>query len=710
MDTSSSNTDATEDELDIDPIETDPNLDSDLDLDSDDVSPVVKRRRVVIDLNVDNTTSNDIEPETIVLLSKYGVDATNLNDYQLSAVPALVRGLKSLNSFQDEIILECLTRGSGGLSLVMGSGKTLVSLVLGLVYLMRNPLENYPSNPYLFVASITLVSSCMYEIERWFGKTLRYQVLQTLPNRKTSQFRLDPKTHVLLVTHPILSRLYSTNGLLRQNLERTVDRDERGFIRFKEYQVIARPVLNTDVGQGVVMSRPWSCFIVDEAQEYSNVESDKCKAAMCIVAKHRWLLSGTMIVEPKVTNILGYYCMLNWPGIPRNIPDLNELIFRRPKGYYYVNPDTAVQRAFEGLKATMVHRDVNPHFNPPVMNKQIVSHSLTPDEAKVYTVFKNVINELNLRLARHARDLQQRIVNPTQEQLNEIERLQREAAEFRAGLMSMITYLRECLVCPMIPMASISLKMANMESRDIVSRLLNDEINKQQLRDYLENPDSMYSSRVRMFLDTLSSQKHANERILVFSSFRTTVDLLLNLGPKACNESGTGGGGDGAANGERKFFTIESRDKMDKRIATLKQYADSPNGIMIGTYDIMANGLNLQCASTVICIDFWWNSSKTTQGTARVNRMGQTAKVINVYFFTSNTTLEQALFKKQRDKNDIISDLMTGTSDKGIHKVSIKELVKILNSTDENHSLATSIYMGGGNGGSSISSSSSGST
>ena len=42
------------------------------------------------------------------------------------------RGASKLNKFQLDILKECAMKKSGGLSLPMGSGKTLISLVLGL--------------------------------------------------------------------------------------------------------------------------------------------------------------------------------------------------------------------------------------------------------------------------------------------------------------------------------------------------------------------------------------------------------------------------------------------------------------------------------------------------------------------------------------------------------------------------------------------------
>jgi SNF2 family DNA or RNA helicase len=74
------------------------------------------------------------------------------------------------------------------------------------------------------------------------------------------------------------------------------------------------------------------------------------------------------------------------------------------------------------------------------------------------------------------------------------------------------------------------------------------------------------------------------------------------------------------------------------------------NGILLLTYQVGANGLNLQCSNTVLLLDFWWNTGKINQAIARVLRYGQEAKKINIYYFTSNTGIEKILFDKQQAK------------------------------------------------------------
>ena len=74
-----------------------------------------------------------------------------------------------LSNFQQEIINECIEKGSGGLSLPMGTGKTIISLHVAL--------QQCPDRPIIVVASKTLLPSWESEIKKFFGTSSEYQIL-----------------------------------------------------------------------------------------------------------------------------------------------------------------------------------------------------------------------------------------------------------------------------------------------------------------------------------------------------------------------------------------------------------------------------------------------------------------------------------------------------------------------------------------------------
>jgi SNF2 family DNA or RNA helicase len=556
-----------------------------------------------------------------------------------------------LDDFKIKIFDECIAKGSGGMSLPMGTGKTLISILVGLKQTEGGP-------PILYIASKTLISSAISEVRKWFGNSLPYQVMQSSKN--LGKWTLLPDTRLVLVSDPLISKCFKQYNL-QPALEELVNRDR--FVTYKRYRVISKPLIKIRVGMGILMSIRWGCLIVDEAQKYTDHNTLACKGIMCIVSKHRWLLSGTLFDEPKAERILGYYCMLNYPIYERSLPAVSDLIYR----------SRGRNQKYEGLKPSLVFREQNESFKLPTTNKQIVSHTLADNEQKVYLVLKAVINNMASRIKALAlQGNYARYYRPTQEQREQLERYKSESAIFRSGLLTMITYLRQSLVCPLLPLATISLKMADVGERDLVSKMLMDEFVKHNLMDYMSDERSIVSTRMAKVMETLDA--HPNEKVLVFTSYRTTVDLFIHFIPK-----------------NRRVFTLEAKNSMERRGEIIEEFRKTENGVLISTYDIMANGLNLQFATTVLIVDFWWNAGKTTQSIARILRMGQLADTVNVYFFTSNTAIEQALFKKQLDKLKMANDLMDGQTSKGMGSVRVIDLIKFLNAK-ENVDMIQQVY------------------
>ena len=117
---------------------------------------------------------------------------------------------------------------------------------------------------------------------------------------------------------------------------------------------------------------------------------------------------------------------------------------------------------------------------------------------------------------------------------------------------------------------------------------------------------------------------------------------------------------------------------IKQRGDVIKEFEKSNDTVLFLSYDLGAEGLNLQCSHTVLIVDFWWNTSKTKQAIARVLRFGQQSKVVNIYFFTSNTGIEKALFEKQIDKEIITKELETGPIQSSVRKLKIDDLLKII--------------------------------
>lgn len=134
------------------------------------------------------------------------------------------------------------------------------------------------------------------------------------------------------------------------------------------------------------------------------------------------------------------------------------------------------------------------------------------------------------------------------------------------------------------------------------------------------------------------------------------------------------------------MYTISGSDSMQKRGDILEQFKKENNAILFLTYAIGAEGLNLQSAQTVLLLDFYWNDGKTKQAIARVFRMGQLSKTVDVYYFVSNTAIEKAVFTKHCEKLKVLEEIQSGNMKSKVSTIKMKDIINLIE-TQENKEL-----------------------
>ena len=524
----------------------------------------------------------------------------------------------NLTPFQQAIANEAEekidARGGLGLSLPMGTGKTILSLYLALRELQLRT-DDHPE-PILCICSKTLLSTWTAELQKFFGSTFPYEVLH---QEWTDLTTWTPKQGTLLVlTTPAVARKSYIDSRIGEKYTRIEFINPRfPILSVRHYTDPDQPFGNVGYGYGLVHSRKWSNLIVDEADAYTNIECAQNMAIASISARKRWLMSGTLFHEPVPRRVLGYLLMLNDKRYEKTLPNIERLM-------YDYNPRAS---PFRGLAETTVRRTKNEdaaHVHERV-ESFIVTHGRTHDETLVHVAMRNVIRELHGK----AHDLL----------LTDEER-----KKYSAYVMAMLTYLRQALICPVLPIATIALKIANAET-DLGKQELNltfqNAINQLHLTPALDSLDFVFSSRLRAVMDKII--ENADRRIAVFTCFRRALLLLQHY----LHESGF------------RVFCVTGNMTSARRSKELQDFLTAPEGILLLTYDVGANGLNLQAASCVMLMDFWWNAGKTQQAVARVVRRGQQQDV-RVYYFTSDTGLERIILEKQKSKLRDMEQLLLG--------------------------------------------------
>ena len=516
----------------------------------------------------------------------------------------------------------------------MGSGKTLLSLVVAL--------KQSENKPILVVCSKSLITNWECEIDKFFDNSLNYVVLH---HKNLDNFVLN-NIKLILTTPEVLSKCYKLHNIKSKFvIEEKREVDDYMFLKntLNVYNKVEKPFLNNKTGTSFLYSTTFGCYIIDEAQKFTKISSRRCQALCSVYSKNRWLLSGTMFDEPVTERILGYYIMLNHPTFPRTLPD-TEL--------YIKSVD------FKGLKNTLVHREKNIQFIPPKVNKIVVSHNLYREEGQIYMTLKNTLHILKDTI---------RVLKINQDKDG--------VRKFTSYMLAMVTYLRQGIVIPLLPVSNIMLDIYDYKNNSELSIILNDQFKNLQLYNWLNNQNSAKSSRITEVLKTINN--HKDEKLVLFTCFRTSVDMLKYYIT------------------DRKVLVIDSNMSIQTRGDVISEFQDditpeNKSTVLLLTYDIGAEGLNLQCAHTVLIVDFWWNIGKTNQAIARILRYGQKSNVVNIYFYTSNTGVEKALFTKQQDKQIIMDELLIGYKKSKIQKLNMDEILSLIEK-NENKDMIYSI-------------------
>lgn len=520
-----------------------------------------------------------------------------------------------MNSFQVEILKEAIVKKNGGMCLPMGTGKTLLSIVLAL----KQSVEAGERNPILIVVSKTLIESWVNEIRKFFKESLKFTIFHTDYSTELGDLT---GINAVITTPETITKHYKLEDIQRFLVV-------RGSI-INYFPPHVEPFLEDS--QSGLFSIKWAVLLVDEMQTFTNIQSTRCEAMISICATNVWGLSGTMFAEPNAKRLLGYFLMIRAENFPNNLPEATAMIRNRD---------------FQGIAHSIVFRESNEAFVAPKVNSVIVENTLSAEEQKIYLSMKDALDQVS-KMAKQYKRLENHIMS----------------RKFSAYLLSMLTILRQTVVCPLLPISGIAVDLADTGSDSDLSVILQRHLDSLNITEWLNDINSAKSSRIKKVIECVDSPENTNKKLVLFTSFRSSLDLVIHFIQ------------------HRKVFTLTADMSPVQRQSAIDEFKSSSNGILALTYQIGAEGLNLQFCDTVLLVDFWWNSGKTDQAIARVLRYGQLSSQVNVYYFTSNTGIESAIFGKHHDKKEILKQLQHGPTSKKIKQLKIADLIKLINMQD----------------------------
>lgn len=538
---------------------------------------------------------------------------------------------------QLEVFYNAIEMERGCINVPMGFGKTLISICLAI--------EKYEKTgkPSLVIASKTLIPNWISEIKK-FTPDLKYVVLHSNFIKNIENYNI-PNDTVLVITTSTLCSKYYNKFRISEKFIRNITGFElhpvfrmNALVNVQYYNLPYSPYIDSEteniedisVSEGVLYAYKWGILLIDEIQNYTNIGVVKCKSLCAISAYNKWGLSGTLFAEPKINNIMGYYMLIDSTEFPRRIDTAN----------IYVQG-----RDYEGYLKTVIYKESIENTKLPDVKKIFIHNRLNQQEENVYTTLRNVL----AKITRHVKSLNAR--NTT------------EYRRYTSYKLVLIAYLRQMLVIPLLPIIKCFSDHIDINNDSELTQIVLDEFDDHE---YLNNIESLRSSRLIEIENTIN--RHNDSRILIFTSYRKVLKVLK---------------GELRINPDRMLIEIESKHSMKKRSELVESFRQNENSIMFLTYDIGAEGLNLQFCNIVLFTDTYWNVSKIEQAGARVLRPGNPHPFVYQYYFISNTAIENGILTKQSDKVKLDSEIKHGRMISRIKSLSNNEIIKILE-TEEN--------------------------
>lgn len=523
-----------------------------------------------------------------------------------------------LNQFQEKILDDCLQKERGGLSLPLGSGKTILGY-----YVALKQRKKYDKRPILIVTPKSLISQWIDEFEKFFKDTSKIEVVHN-EYMNVKELKIRDDKIIYLTTYEVLSKAYKENGISKYLITK-----EKSVTIYKPQEF---PYIKCKKGLGILFSIKFSSLIVDEADNILNITTQKCRSIVSVCSNGKWLLSGTLFSEPKIERIFGFHMLLHISVYPDNNGWENN------RSSYY-----QIRRNYKGISQYLVHRDENPFFKKTKLNIYFVEHTLNEDETKVYTIFEKLFVEIAKKVFKMKGNKEKRL---------------------NGDLLACIIYLRQAVIFPSIPLSSNS-------KNKLFKRVLKEN----NLDNFLNDEERVFSSRCKETIKII--KKFPENKIILYSNFNRTL-LMCEYYFKIHLPY-------------LKLLKIDSKMSIDERNEVIEKAKKIKDPVLLlTTLDVSGKGFNLQEFNVVIFLDFWWNTGKHDQGLGRVYRMGQTKDVF-VYYISSNTKIENYIFKKQKSKKDCSQDLMNGKLSIKSEIIQMLEIFKFI-ANGENKKLSEEIY------------------
>ncbi|MCD7839953.1 MAG: SNF2-related protein, partial [Erysipelotrichaceae bacterium] len=160
------------------------------------------------------------------------------------------------------------------------------------------------------------------------------------------------------------------------------------------------------------------------------------------------------------------------------------------------------------------------------------------------------------------------------------------------------------------------------------------------------------SSKLTACMEIIENLKENNQKILLFSSFTSMLDLIgEQLSLKGIS-----------------FYMLTGQTSKEKRKDLVDKFQSDSTTVFLISLKAGGTGLNLTSAQAVIHFDPWWNVSAQNQATDRAYRIGQTNKVQEIKLVMKDSVEEKILDLQERKKE--LADIFVENNEGGLASMS----------------------------------------
>lgn len=167
------------------------------------------------------------------------------------------------------------------------------------------------------------------------------------------------------------------------------------------------------------------------------------------------------------------------------------------------------------------------------------------------------------------------------------------------------------------------------------------------------------SGKLEQLLELINDARSGEHRVLVFSQFKTMLDIIADELKKA----------------EIDYFVIDGTVPQEERVEVCERFNNGEGDVVLVSLKAGGTGINLTGADTVIHYDPWWNPAVTDQATDRAYRIGQT-RAVQVIKLASQGTIEEKILKLQNEKRRLADDIIK-TNTKTLTNLTDDELLSL---------------------------------